>query len=732
MDIKEKVNDWMAYSIAPRELQCALRPAMWGNGQLELMADLDRPCVGTIACFGFGPEGILYEKEQHLVPAVYSEATGRKYFLHMSSPAHEATVTFRPDRQTWHYAFDDLDVDVSLILVRQRPGYLFKVELRPHADAGGGRWRIYQQLRGYQGNLLMGMDAGSSLTSGMAWCRNRDRERSEAIGSNLDATSINLGEDYDYANDLMVEITADSDDNGRCIVYLARAFAVEIDASKDGLAGLLSSPETLEAEAETWWNDYLDSVPRLQAPDEDFARSFLWSWANFRMSRMELPIGIVPAGLVVVNNVRFTPRVAISGGDPVEIEAIQLLNDPQPARDTMLFLLRETRKHGLLSPGYIGGSEFSGGYACCFGWFCGLLYKYLLNTGDMGLLSEPIGDGLTVLQRLENALEAQLEFRDERSGLFWIDGEMKRFPGLYPGEVGGMGPNQESVTRYRGGRGSFFNDCNASVWGGLIVMAEIEELVGNSAQCTNYRQQADDLMDAVQTQLWDEEAGIFVDRCPQGKVTDYRGIGSFVTGLFANHVHRPGGMADASQAERLVDWCNDPEFVSEFGVLCLARSNPYFDPADYKGFNSGFGMHWCNQLAAGLYAHGCYDEAHRQLFKLFRRIGENVGLGPRYRGEGYHADTGEILPWRFPNYPCLLSAMSSVIEGVFGMRWTKDALTAHVNAPWPTARLSNLRVRQSLLDLELTGDGTLVASIDGREAARSSDAEVTLPWELFS
>ena len=28
-------------------------------------------------------------------------------------------------------------------------------------------------------------------------------------------------------------------------------------------------------------------------------------------------------------------------------------------------------------------------------------------------------------------------------------------------------------------------------------------------------------------------------------------------------------------------WGSDPEFASEFGVLCLARSSPYFDPADY-------------------------------------------------------------------------------------------------------------------------------------------------------
>ena len=54
-------NDWLAYSIEPRQLRTALRPAMWGNGQLELLAELDRPCVSEVVCFDFQEEvsGIL-------------------------------------------------------------------------------------------------------------------------------------------------------------------------------------------------------------------------------------------------------------------------------------------------------------------------------------------------------------------------------------------------------------------------------------------------------------------------------------------------------------------------------------------------------------------------------------------------------------------------------------------------------------------------------------------------
>ncbi len=120
-----------------------------------------------------------------------------------------------------------------------------------------------------------------------------------------------------------------------------------------------------------------------------------------------------------------------------------------------------------------------------------------------------------------------------------------------------------------------------------------------------------------------------------------------------------------------------------------------------------------------------------QLFKLFRRLAENAGVGPRHRGEGYNGDTGEILACRAGNYPVVLSALNSVIEGVFGLRWTNEALLVHVNSPWPWAKLTNMRIRNSMLDLELTTEGSLVAKINGKEVASSAVRRVELQWSLF-
>ena len=676
-DTTKDLNAWLEYNIQPQQLHTLLHPAMYGNGQLELMAELDRSRVSEVVCFGFGAQGLEYGRnngEEHLVPAVYDAETGKKYLL-SSSPgpgSNRLTVTFRPDRQVWRYEFDDLDVRVSLVLPRLLPGYLMKVELVPKAGNASASWHVYQEIGGDRGRRLRMTDAGYELGGGTCWFRNSIDSYGEAIGATVDAESVNLGEDGAFSTDIMAKMAVEGHDGDRSATcYVARAFGPTVEEARGGLRKLLSSPERLEEETESWWNAYLNEVPHLETPDETFSKTFLWSWPDFRMNQIDVPIGPAPPGLHNSNNVRISVRLWVGSGDHVDAGAVNLLYDSRAICDLLLFILKNTRKHGTFIPGFANGREQERGYASNLGYFCGLLHKYLLNTGDMGLLMEDIG-GMTVLKRLEQALEAQL--------------------------------------------------------------ADIEGLAGNAARSKRYREQAQEIETAIKKHMWNEELQFFCDLNKDGTVNDYMGIGGFITGLFASQVYRPGGLATQQQAATLARWCADPEFASDYGVISLARSSPYFNPDDWKGYNSSFDMHWCNQVPAGLYAHGCYEEAHTQLFKLFRRLGENGGLGPRYRGEVYQADTGEIVPDRFPNYPCILSALTSVTEGVFGLRWTAGALTVEVHSPWPWANLrnlNNLKIRDSTLDLVLSADGSVSAIIDGNEVAKSSDGKLELAWELF-
>ena len=346
------LNTWLEYSIQPQKLHTLLHPSMCGNGQIEIMAELDRSRISEVVCFGFGAEGLEYGRnngEEHLIPAVYDAETGKKYLL-SSSPgpgSNTLTVTFRPDRHVWRYEFDDLDVVVSLILPRLLPGYLMKVEVLPKAGNTSKRWHVYQEIRGYLGRLLRMTDAGYDLSGGAVWFMSSMDQHGEAIGATVDAESVNLGEDGAFSTNVMAKMAVtrhERDESASC--YVARAFGPTVKETRESLSKLLSSPERLEAETEGWWNTYLTEVPHLETPDESFSKTFLWSWADYRMNQIDVPIGPAPAGLFNANNTHLKARIQMGDGDSTEVEAINLLHDSKPARDLVIFIFKNTRKHG--------------------------------------------------------------------------------------------------------------------------------------------------------------------------------------------------------------------------------------------------------------------------------------------------------------------------------------------------------------------------------------------------
>ena len=290
MDNKRDMNEWLSYAILPAQVKAKLRPATWGNGQIELLADLERPCVSELLCFGFGPHALKSTGPEHLIPAVYDATTGRKYYL-SSFTLPTAVVMFRPDRQVWRYEFDDLTVQVSLILPRVRPGYFFKLELFPGQNNNTRQWYAYHEVRGWHGNTLWAKKASCDPASGAIWFQTREAH-GQAIGSTVEAANINLGADGEWATDIMAKLVIHRNARAKSTTaYLARATGDTRDNAKEHMYALLSSPEDLEKRSEQWWNHYLNEVPHLEIPDEDFAKNFLWSWADFRMNKIEFPIG---------------------------------------------------------------------------------------------------------------------------------------------------------------------------------------------------------------------------------------------------------------------------------------------------------------------------------------------------------------------------------------------------------------------------------------------------------
>ena len=108
--------------MSPGHCRCTRRcgaTASW-NGSVS--------CIGPASVKWFasvGEDGALLRlaknprsSKEHLATVVYDVESGNKYLLHSSASSHAVRVgvTFRPDRQVWHYEFDDLAIDVSLIM----------------------------------------------------------------------------------------------------------------------------------------------------------------------------------------------------------------------------------------------------------------------------------------------------------------------------------------------------------------------------------------------------------------------------------------------------------------------------------------------------------------------------------------------------------------------------------------------------------------------------------------
>ena len=207
---------WLEYSINPRRLRTHPHPAMWGNGRLELFAELERPRVTEVVCFGYPSHGealaagLLCRKgeEEHLVPAITAGQDGRKYLLSCSPgpmTAPRVRVSFRPDRQRWRYQFDDLRVEVSLVVPRMAAGYLLKVELVPAAGNQESTFFVHQQIRRFK-SMLRITEAQHDEHRGHLWYRNHAERHYEAVGATGPTDQVNLGQDGAFFSSFMTRV----------------------------------------------------------------------------------------------------------------------------------------------------------------------------------------------------------------------------------------------------------------------------------------------------------------------------------------------------------------------------------------------------------------------------------------------------------------------------------------------------------------------------------------------
>ncbi|MFT4091584.1 MAG: glycosyltransferase 36 [Asticcacaulis sp.] len=386
---------------------------------------------------------------------------------------------------------------------------------------------------------------------------------------------------------------------------------------------------------------------------------------------------------------------------------------PHKAREAFLYALSRQHEDGAMPDGiklyedaefsYINQVPHTDHCVWLFMW----CEAYLNETGDYGLLEVDVA-GQSVRQRLEAALEHLWRTRDER-GLSFIDQ--------------GDWNDPMNMVGYKG-RG-------VSGWLSLAV-AYACGLWAEISQQTLWAERAQAINQAVNTHLWDGDwfaRGITDDGVVFGVKTDKEGAIYLNPQSFA----LLSGAADAGQMTRMAA-AVEARLETPYGVEMLGP--PYSHMREDVGRltqksagaaeNGSVYNHAAAFYIYGLYHTGQADKG----FDLLRRM----LTGP---DEADYLQRGQI-PVFVPNYyrgafreqPGTAGRSSQlfntgtaawvyriVIEGLFGLKGTKDGLKIKPNLPahWPEARLTR-RFRDVTYDIHIRRGDRSALIIDGQTA----------------
>jgi hypothetical protein len=224
------------------------------------------------------------------------------------------------------------------------------------------------------------------------------------------------------------------------------------------------------------------------------------------------------------------------------------------------------------------------------------------------------------------------------------------------------------------------------------------------------RQRADELKLVLKRQLWNERVRWFEFQNAKGQKDIRYTVQVFK--LFGSKV------LDAQQEAGLLGHLNDQrEFLAEFGLESMSKTDPAYDPVDYDNGGGGCFTAFPSQIAERLYKAGHPGAAEN----ILRRI---LWWGERmpYWGDSFAAN--EIEYRRDTPLRCTIdsaAAAQCVIFGMFGVRAEFNGdirIDPHPPAFAHQMKLHGLRLRGHVVDI--TVDGTEYEVRKGATRVRAS------------
>ena len=278
--------------------------------------------------------------------------------------------------------------------------------------------------------------------------------------------------------------------------------------------------------------------------------------------------------------------------------------------------------------------------------------------------------------------------------------------------------------KFRGYR-TCYCEHNAFLVGAMEDLAFLERILGRSEKAESYSRKAQTLADRVNSLMWNDELGMYVDVDADGQQFLHKHAFSFMAGFAASFfMNGTSGLADDAKARALVRNLESSSFDRPHGFPSLAWDDPFYDPDNEK--LCGLVFHHQLPVVRGLYYAGQTEMAHHMLKKLVRLNSRNEGLGPRYMVEAYNPETGEMYAGgrfrpqaRSLNYPAQFNLILGLYEGVLGLK-VSQGVEVNVNSPWEEASLSGLKLFGHDVSVSWSEAKGLTLNVDGEDVVSNS------------
>ncbi|HMK98008.1 MAG TPA: trehalase family glycosidase, partial [Acidimicrobiales bacterium] len=241
-----------------------------------------------------------------------------------------------------------------------------------------------------------------------------------------------------------------------------------------------------------------------------------------------------------------------------------------------------------------------------------------------------------------------------------------------------IGVDNDPSVYYRPNKSTAAVYLNSLLYRELLAYGFLLEELGDMAEATRRRHQAQDIADAMTTHLWDERDGTFYsadlalravdsdDWLHQGSPRSWSSLLLRIDS-WSSFLPMWAGLASAQHVDRMVERSRNPRtFRATYGIRTLSPLEKMYDLRASNNPSNWLGPVWgvSNYMVfRGLVKYGFDEDARDLADRTVRLLGRDLETSGALH-EFYHPDTGDpIMTKGFQNWNFLVLNMIAWLEG---------------------------------------------------------------------